>query len=138
MTTAPTTLLLPLAQVVPPADDLAAFMACVTFFLLSAVAIKKLREKSPAAPPQPFLVAQPPDYVSSSQCQAHRLQHDKEAREFKDELKRHAARRAEIYDTQKEQGAQISALVERTESINATQIRQESKIDLILQRLPRT
>lgn len=81
--------------------------------------------------PQPFTVQPHTEYVTTTA-------HDKDIKEIKEELKRHAGRRAEIYETQKEQGEQLASLVAKTEAMNATQIRQEGKIDLILQRLPRS
>ena len=78
----------------------------------------------------PLIIQAQRDFVTTA---AHKESIDK----IEAELKRHADRRAEIYDTQKEQGAAIAALVEKTDLMNATQIRQEGKIDLILQRLPR-
>ena len=111
--------------------QLAGFLGCVAFLVGIGVGIKKLLAKDAGPAPQPFVVQEHPSFVTAAS-------HDRDIREIKEELKRHAGRRAEIYDTQKEQGAQISALVEKTEHMNATQIRQESKIDLILQRLPRS
>lgn len=81
--------------------------------------------------PQPFTVQPHTEYVTTTA-------HDKDIKEIKEELKRHAGRRAEIYETQKEQGEQLAALVAKSDAMNATQIRQEGKIDIILQRLPRT
>lgn len=119
-----------LAQSIPDPMQLAGFLGCVAFLVGISVGIKKLLAKDTGPAPQPFVVTEHPAFVTLQS-------HDRDIREIKDELKRHAGRRAEIYDTQKEQGAQISALVEKTDHINATQIRQESKIDIILQRLPR-
>ena len=106
------------------------------FFWLSGsiaalvVAFKKSKQKDPAATPQPLRVKADADYVTTTA-------HDKVIGEIKEELKRHGARRAEIYDTQKEQSAAIARLDEKTDLMNAQLVRQDGKIDRILERLPR-
>lgn len=78
----------------------------------------------------PLVVQAQKDFVTTA---AHKESIDR----IDAELRRHAGRRAEIYDTQKEQGEQLAALNQKTDLMNAQLQRQDGKIDRILERLPR-
>jgi vacuolar-type H+-ATPase subunit I/STV1 len=119
--------LLLLAQATPDPVQLAGFLGCVAFLVGIAVGIKKLREKSPESP---LRVKADEEFVTTTS-------HDKDIREIKEELKRHSGRRAEIYETQRAHGAALAALDEKTDLMNSQLVRQEGKIDRILERLPR-
>lgn len=120
-----------LAESTPSAEAIKEWLLVVGFLVGIGVGVKKLLQKAPAATPQPLRVKADEDYVTTTS-------HDKDIKEIKEELKRHAGRRAEIYDTQKEQGAALAALDEKTDLMNAQLVRQEGKIDRILERLPRS
>ena len=115
----------------PTGQELLSFFGCTAFILGIAVSVKKLLEKPPVPTPQPLRVKTDHDFVTT-------VVHDKAILEIKQELQRHAGRRAEIYETQKEQGAALAALDEKTDLMNAQLVRQEGKIDRILERLPRS
>ena len=79
---------------VPPAAELAAFLGCAAFLLGLVVLLRKVFGHEPPLHHE---------YLS-------RVEHDRFRDETLAELKRHAARRAEIYDEQRAQGERISAL----------------------------
>lgn len=124
-----------LAQMDAPPAELGSWLSVAGWLIILiggalgiAVAIKTLREKKTEIP-TPITVQEHQSYVTT-------VSHDKDIKEIKDELKRHGARRSEIYAKQEEQGAQLAALVSKTDMMNAQQIRQEAKIDILLSRTP--
>lgn len=118
-----------LAQV-PPAEALKDWLLCVGFLVGIGVGVKKLFFEKKSETPQPLKVQNDPGFVTVTA-------HEKTITEIKAELTRHAGRRAEIYDTQKKQGAQLAALDAKTDLMNAQLQNQDGKIDRILERLPR-
>lgn len=58
-----------------------------------------------------------------------RAEHEKHMSEIKAELGRHAARRAEIYDMQSEQGGEVKALQAHVDGLKATVAKVEAKLD---------
>lgn len=63
-----------LAQSIPPAADLAAFLGCVAFLLGIAVAIKKLRAADPAPLPQPLTVKEHKRFATFEELQSVRVE----------------------------------------------------------------
>ena len=103
--------------------------------LRSALTVEMKREMETTAKAMavqvqsPLVIQAHKDFVTTT---AHKDSID----EIKRELSRQSARRAEIYETQKAQGQQLSALDEKTDMMNQQLIRQEGKIDTLLTRIP--
>jgi uncharacterized protein with von Willebrand factor type A (vWA) domain len=125
-----------LAQAIPPAAELASFLACVAFLIGILVGLKKLREKTPGDVPQPLKVQEQHEFTplplhNRLEERVSTLDERVEKR-FAEAAQASSLSRGKIYDLLRAQGEQISAL----KADSASQTRQMHGLANSMEALP--